>query len=293
MTETGRRCLRLTWYSAMIDPSSLEQFVRDRHAVTITGQGSRPLIFLHGYGCNQAMWRFTAPSFEATHRVVCYDHIGAGNSDLSLYDFEKYSSLRGYAADLIQLCVALDLRDSVIVGHSVSAIIGALAVATAPTFFSALAMVAPSPHYLNDGDYHGGFSREDLAGLVEMLDANYLGWAGHVAGVVMGPENPAWMTGELRDSFCRTDPAIATHFAKVTFGGDNRTDLAAVSKPTLVLQCTHDLIAPRAVGDFVHRAIPGSELVPIETRGHCPHISAPEATVAAIQAFLARHNLSP
>jgi sigma-B regulation protein RsbQ len=272
--------------------SSPEQILRQRHAVTITGQGRRPLIFLHGYGCSQAMWRFTAPAFEATQKVVCYDHIGAGNSDLSLYNQEKYGTLRGYVADLLQLCIGLDLRDSVIVGHSVSAIIGALAAATAPSFFSGLVMVAPSPHYLNDGDYRGGFSREDLAGLVEMLEANYLGWAGHVAGVVMGPENPAWMTAELNASFCRTDPAIATHFAKVTFGGDNRRDLAAVQKPTLILQCTHDLIAPPTVGAFVQRAIAGSELVPVDTHGHCPHISAPDATISAIQAFLTRHSLS-
>lgn len=275
----------------MTDSASFEKSVRDRHAVAITGQGRRPLIFLHGYGCNQAMWRFTAPAFEPTHQVVCYDHIGAGNSDLSLYDFEKYGTLRGYAADLIQLCVALNLRDGVVVGHSVSAIIGALAVGTAPAFFSGLVMVAPSPRYLNDGDYHGGFSEEDLAGLLEMLDANYLGWAGHVASVVMGPENPGWMTEELNASFCRTDPTIATHFAKVTFGGDNRKDLAAVGKPTLILQCTDDLIAPRSVGDFVHRTIADSELVSIETRGHCPHISAPDATIAAIQGFLARRGL--
>jgi sigma-B regulation protein RsbQ len=234
------------------------------------------------------MWRFVAPDFEVDHRVVVFDHVGAGRSDLSAYDPGKYNSLRGYAGDVVQICRELDLRDVVFVGHSVSAMIGVLALRQAPELFGALVMVGPNPRYVNDGDYVGGFSRADIAGLLEMLDSNHLGWSAQMAPLIMGnhPENPG-LVEELTNSFCRTDPDIARQFARVTFLSDNRADLPAVTVPTLVLQCSEDVIAPEVVGRYVHAAVPGSTFTQLRAVGHVPHLSAPEETTSAIRAFLA------
>ena len=257
--------------------------------MTVSGVPSgRPMVFAHGFGCDQAMWRFVAPDFEVDHRVVLFDHVGAGRSDLSAYDPDKYGSLRGYAGDVIDICRELGLSDVVFVGHSVSAMIGVLALQEAPELFGALVMVGPNPRYVNDGDYVGGFSRADIAGLLDALDSNHLGWSAQVAPVIMGnhPDNPE-LTEELTNSFCRTDPDIARQFARVTFLSDNRSDLAAVAVPTLVVQCSEDVIAPDAVGRYVHQAIPGSTFTQLAAVGHMPHLSAPEETTAAIRAFLA------
>jgi sigma-B regulation protein RsbQ len=259
-----------------------------RNRVQVSGVPSgRPIVFAHGFGCDQEMWRFVAPDFEVDHRVVRFDHVGSGNSDLSAYDPEKYGSLRGYAADVVEIVRALELTDVVYVGHSVSAMIGVLAAQQAPELFGALVMVGPSPRYVDDGDYVGGFSRSDIAGLLDALDANHLGWSTQMAPVIMGNPDRPDLAAELTNSFCRTDPDIARQFARVTFLSDNRADLADVRVPTLVLQCSEDVIAPDVVGQYVHEHIPGSVLTRLAATGHCPNLSAPEETTAAIRAFLA------
>jgi sigma-B regulation protein RsbQ len=244
------------------------------------------MMFAHGFGCDQEMWRFVLPEFEGDHRTVLFDYVGSGNSDLAAYDRAKYNSLRGYAADVVEIGRALDLSDAVFVGHSVSAMIGVLAAQEAPELFGALVMIGPSPRYVDDDDYVGGFSRTDVAGMLDALDANHLGWSTEMAPVIMGTPDQPEMVEELTNSFCRTDPDIVRHFARVTFLSDNRADLASVAVPTLVLQCRQDVIAPEVVGRYVHEHIPGSVFTQLEATGHCPHLSAPEETAAAIRAFL-------
>src|SRR6185312_3341824 len=255
--------------------------------VNISGrEDGQAMIFAHGYGCDQNMWRFVAPAFADEYRIVLFDHVGAGHSDLSAYSPGRYESLRGYASDVLEICRELNLTRAIFVGHSVSSMIGVLAAVEEPDRFDKLILVGPSPRYIDDGDYTGGFSREDIDGLLDSLDSNYLGWSSAMAPVIMGnPERPELGT-ELTNSFCRTDPEIAKHFARVTFLSDNRADLPKVTAPTLILQCSDDVIAPQSVGDYVHRQIPGSELVRMNATGHCPNLSAPEETIAAIEAFL-------
>ncbi|WP_448627615.1 alpha/beta fold hydrolase [Geodermatophilus sp. URMC 64] len=262
--------------------------VATRNRVRVCGPpGARPIVFAHGFGCDQAMWRFIAPDFAVDHRVVLFDHVGAGNSDLSAYDPDKYGSLRGYATDVVEICRELELSDVVFVGHSVSAMIGVLALREAPELFGALVMVGPNPRYVDDDPYVGGFSRADITGLLDTLDSNHLGWSRQMAPVIMGNPDKPELTEELTNSFCRTDPGIARQFARVTFLSDNRADLPDVCVPTLVLQCSQDVIAPDVVGRYVHEQIPGSTLTRLAATGHCPHLSAPEETTAAIRAFLA------
>ena len=258
-----------------------------RNRVRVIGvPDGRPMVLAHGFGCDQEMWRLLAPAFTADHRVVLFDHIGSGGSDLSAYDPVTYGSLDGYAADVVEICRELALDDVVFVGHSVSAMIGVLAAARAPDVFGALVMIGPNPRYVDDGDYTGGFSREDITALLESLDSNQLGWSAALAPVIMGNPDRPELAAELADSFCRTDPDIARQFARVTFLSDNRDDLPGVRVPTLVLQCTADVIAPDVVGAFVHAQIPGSVLTRLAATGHCPQLSAPEETAAAIRAFL-------
>jgi sigma-B regulation protein RsbQ len=260
-----------------------------RNNVTVSGLASgRPILFAHGFGCDQNMWRMVSPAFESRYRVVLFDHVGAGGSDLSAYDPQRYGSLHGYAEDVVELCRELELKDAVFVGHSVAAMMGVLASTTAPEHFSALVLVGPSPCYVDDGDYTGGFSQEDIEGLLDSLDSNYFGWSSAMAPAIMGRPDRPELGAELTNSFCRTDPTIAREFARVTFLSDNRADLAAVTVPTLVLQCRDDIIAPTSVGEYVHRQIPGSELVVMDATGHCPNLSAPEETVEAVTAFLQR-----
>lgn len=257
-----------------------------RNNVTITGRGAQVLLFAHGFGCDQHMWRLVTPAFEESHTVVCFDYVGAGGSDLAAYNPARYSSLEGYAQDVLEICQELDLHGAVFVGHSVSAMIGVLAALRAPERFAKLVLVAPSPRYINDEGYVGGFSRADIDELLEFLDSNYLGWSSTMAPAIMGnPERPE-LGDELTNSFCRTDPAIAKRFARVTFLSDNRADLSRVTQPCLVLQCSEDVIAPLAVGQYVHQHIRSSQMVIMRATGHCPNLSAPEETVAAIRAFL-------
>jgi sigma-B regulation protein RsbQ len=244
------------------------------------------MVFAHGFGCDQAMWRFVAPDFAVDHRVVLFDHVGSGTSDLAAYDREKYGSLTGYASDVVEICRELGLSDVVFVGHSVSAMIGVLAAQQAPELFGAQVMVGPNPRYVDDDGYVGGFSRSDIIDLLDALDSNHLGWSAQMAPVIMGNPDRPELSAELTNSFCRTDPDIARQFARVTFLSDNRADLASVAVPTLVLQCSQDVIAPDAVGDYVHEHIPGSVLTHLAATGHVPQLSAPEETTAAIRAFL-------
>jgi sigma-B regulation protein RsbQ len=247
----------------------------------------QPIVFAHGFGCDQNMWRFVWPAFAGERRVILFDHVGAGGSDAGAYDPERYGSLQGYAGDVLEICHELELTDVVFVGHSVSAMIGALAAAAEPERFARLVLVGPSPRYVDDGDYVGGFTREDVDGLLESMDANYLGWSSAMAPVIMANADRPQLGKELTNSFCRADPEIARRFARVTFLSDNRADLARVRTPSLVLQCADDVIAPRAVGEYVHARLAGSRLVLLEATGHCPNLSAPEETVAAIAAYLA------
>ena len=257
-----------------------------RNNVTVAGQGEQAMIFAHGYGCDQAMWRFVAPAFADDYRLVLFDHVGAGRSDLAAYSREKYSNLRGYAADLLEICAALDIRRGIFVGHSVSAMIGVLAAIAEPDRFDRLILIGPSPRYIDDDGYVGGFTREDIAGLLDFQESNYLGWSSSLAPTIMGnPDRPELAT-ELADSFCRTDPEIAKQFAAVTFLSDNRADLPLVRARALFLQCREDVIAQPIVGDYVHRHLAGSTLVTLDATGHCPHLSAPAETIAAMRRFL-------
>ena len=252
----------------------------------LAGREDRPVVMLaHGFGCDQNMWRLIAPKLADDFRVVLFDHVGAGRSDPSAWQPQRYATLDGYADDVLRICRELELRDVVFVGHSVSAMIGVLAAIREPDRFGKLVLLGPSPRYIDDAGYHGGFSQADIEELLESLDSNYLGWSAAMAPVIMGnPERPE-LAEELAGSFCRTDPAIAQAFARTTFLSDNRADLAKVTVPTLILQCSRDAIAPTEVGEFVHDQIPGSTLVTLTATGHCPQLSAPDATLAAIAAF--------
>jgi sigma-B regulation protein RsbQ len=258
-----------------------------RHNIRVTGRADgQPMVFAHGFGCDQNMWRYVAPRFEDDFKVVVFDHIGAGSSDLAAFDPERYTSLDAYAGDVLEICRALDLHDVVFVGHSVSAMIGALAAIREPERFAKLVFLGPSPRYIDDGSYQGGFREEDIHELLDSLDSNYLGWSNAMAPVIMGnPERPE-LGDELVQSFCRTDPEIARRFARITFLSDNRADLPLVNTPTLVVQCTDDAIAPVVVGEYVRDALPNSSFVLLRATGHCPNLSAPDQTADAIAAFV-------
>ncbi|MFJ3231240.1 alpha/beta fold hydrolase [Streptomyces sp. NPDC086787] len=261
---------------------------RSRNHVTVTGRAGAPVVMLaHGFGCDQHMWRLVVPALERDFTVVLFDHVGAGQSDLSAWSRERYAGLDGYVDDVLELCRELALGPVTFVGHSVSAMMGVLAAAREPEAFAGLVLLAPSPCFIDDPDtgYRGGFSAGDIEELLESLEANYLGWSGAMAPVVMGNPDRPELGEELTNSFCRTDPKIARVFARVTFLSDNRDDLAAVRVPTLVAQCSSDAIAPPEVGAFVHGQIPGSRLITLNATGHCPQLAAPEETAAAIAEF--------
>jgi sigma-B regulation protein RsbQ len=258
-----------------------------RNNVKVSGDPAAPaMIFAHGFGCDQNMWRFVAPAFEATHRVVVFDYVGFGDSDHAAWDPARYATLDGYARDVLEICRALALTGTVFVGHSVSSMIGVLAANAEPECFDRLVLVGPSARYIDDDGYVGGFTREDIDGLLDSLASNYLGWSSAMAPVIAGNPDRPELGEELTNSFCRTDPAIAEHFARVTFLSDNRADLTALRTPSVVLQCSDDAIAPQVVGEYVHAHIPHSELVLMRAVGHCPNLSAPDEVISAIRAFL-------
>lgn len=244
------------------------------------------MVFAHGFGCDQNMWRFVAPAFEADYRTVLFDHVGAGGSDLSAFAPDKYASLSGYAADVVEIGRELGLRDAIYVGHSVSAMIGVLAAQAAPDMFSDLVLVGPSPRYIDDGDYVGGFTEAQIDELLEFLENNHMGWSAAMAPAIMGNDDQPELGEELTNSFCRTDPQIARHFARTTFKSDNRADLRNVTARALILQCSQDIIAPACVGEYVHANMPNSKLVVMTATGHCPNLSAPAETIEEIRAFV-------
>jgi sigma-B regulation protein RsbQ len=261
--------------------------VRKRNNIRVTGSGPATMVFAHGFGCDQNMWRLIAPAFQTRFRTVLVDLVGSGGSDLAAYDPRKYDSLQGYVDDMLEVIDEFAVGPTIFVGHSVSTMIGMLAGLKAPEKFAAHIMIGPSPCYINEGDYVGGFTREDIDSLLETLESNYLGWASTMAPAIMGaPEQPA-LGVELTNSFCRTDPDIAKHFARVTFLSDCRRDLPQLTAPTLILQSTDDLIAPLSVGAYLHRTLANSTLQLIENIGHCLHLSSPRASTAAINDFLA------
>lgn len=265
--------------------------VQSRNNVHVRGGGPATLFFAHGFGCDQNMWRLLAPAYANRYRVVLFDLVGSGGSDLSAYDRVKYDSLHGYAEDIVELVTEFAEGPSIFVGHSVSAMIGVLAHLRSPTSFAAHVMVGPSPCYINEGEYVGGFARKDIEALLETLESNYLGWSSNMAPAIMGaPETPE-LGVELTNSFCRTDPEIAKQFARVTFLSDVRAQLPKLDAPALIIQCNDDLIAPVAVGEYMHRVMPRSTLSIIDNVGHCPHLSAPSLSADAIDAFFAKEGL--
>lgn len=258
-----------------------------RNNVRIIGpKTGRTMILAHGFGCDQNLWRLVSPSLAERFRVVLFDYVGSGRSDLTAWREDRYATLDGYAQDVVDVCEELDLRDAVFVGHSVSAMVGVLAAAAAPGRLGSLVMVCPSPSYIDEEGYRGGFSEADINELLDSLEANYLGWSATMAPVIMGNPDRPELSEELTNSFCATDPDIARVFARTTFLSDSRQNLKTVTVPTLIVECEHDVIAPREVGAYVHAAIPDSRLITLAATGHCPQLSAPEATIEAITAFL-------
>lgn len=265
--------------------SSAEEIVR-RFNVTRFGSGERVMMFAHGFGCDQHMWEPVARHFENDYRIVLFDYIGHGQSDVSAYDSNRYSSLEAYADDIVTIGRALELRDAIFIGHSVSSLTGGLASIKAPEMFSDLVMVGPSPRYIDDSGYRGGFSAEQIEELLEFLEDNHFGWSAAMAPAIMGNSDRPDLARELENSFCRTDPDVARDFARITFMSDNRDDLPRIPARTLVLQCREDVIAPVEVGEFVHSRIPQSEYRLLDATGHCPNLSAPDEVVAAIRSFV-------
>jgi sigma-B regulation protein RsbQ len=260
--------------------------VLSRNNVNISGKGTQPIIFAHGFGCDQNMWRFITPDFEDNYRVILFDYVGAGKSDISSYNQERYSSLQGYAQDILDIIETLDLRDIILVGHSVSSMIGLLAAIEKPNLFSNIIMVGPSPCYINKDGYTGGFDYKDIEGLLETMEKNYIGWANFLAPQIMKNADRPELGRELTESFCSTDPIIASEFAKATFFSDNRADLSKLQVPALVLQCSDDLIAPKEVGEYLHKNLPKSTLRIMKATGHCPHMSEPKETTDLIKDYL-------
>jgi sigma-B regulation protein RsbQ len=260
--------------------------VLHRNNVNVSGKGQQPMLFAHGFGCDQSMWRFITPAFQDDYKIVLFDHVGFGRSDLQAYSPGKYNSLQAYADDILEICQELDLKDVIFVGHSVSAMIGVLAAAKEPDRFGKLVLIGPSPRYINEEGYVGGFNAEDIDGLLDFLDSNYLGWSSTMAPVIMDNADRPELGQELTKSFCRTDPEIAKNFARLTFLSDNRADLTRINIPSLVLQCSEDVIAPTEVGEYVHQHLEGSQIIKMAATGHCPNLSHPEETIAAMKSFL-------
>jgi sigma-B regulation protein RsbQ len=262
--------------------------VRERNNVRIWGEGKQPMLFAHGFGCDQNMWRYITPAFEKDYQLILFDYVGAGGSDRSAYNPERYASLQGYAQDILDICEELQLKDVIFVGHSVSSMVGLLAAVAHPEYFSRMVMVGPSPCYINDKEeqYVGGFEKADIEGLLETMEKNYIGWANFLAPNIMGNSDRPELGEELTESFCSTDPVVAKQFAEATFFSDNRSDLAKLSTPTLVLQCSEDIIAPIQVGQYVSDKIPNSTLRIMKATGHCPHMSEPEETTTLIKEYL-------
>lgn len=269
----------------------MNESILSRNNVHVSGQGAQPMLFAHGFGCDQNMWRFITPAFSDDYKIVLFDYVGSGKSDIGAYDKNKYRSLNGYAQDVLDVCRALELENVIFVGHSVSSMVGVLAAIREPSLFSKLILVGPSPRYINDLPYVGGFERRDIEELLDTMDKNYIGWANFLAPAIMKNPGRPELAEELTESFCSTDPVIARNFAEATFFADNRADLPKVSVPSLILQCSDDIIAPNSVGDYLAREMPDSTFHQLQATGHCPHMSHPEETIEAIKAYLAAANV--
>lgn len=265
---------------------NLSSSILVRNNVNIFGSGTQPMLFAHGFGCDQNMWRFITAEFEKDYKIILFDYVGSGKSDISAYNAERYATLQGYAKDVLEICKELNLQDVIFVGHSVSSMIGMLAAIEQPKYFSKLIMVGPSPCYINDGDYIGGFTKKDIDELLDMMDKNYIGWANLMAPNIMGNSDRPLLGEELAESFCSTDPVIARRFAEATFFSDNRDDLKYNKTKSLILQCSEDMIAPAVVGDYLERNLPNSTLNVMKATGHCPHLSHPEEVVQLMKSFL-------
>ncbi|GAB3832410.1 alpha/beta fold hydrolase [Hymenobacter jeollabukensis] len=261
--------------------------VLKRNNVHVAGRGQQTLLFVNGFGCDQTIWRYILPALAEQYRLVLFDHVGAGLSDAKAYDPTKYASLQGYAQDVLDVCAELALTDVTLVGHSVGAMIGALAAIQEPARFQRLLLLCPSPCYLNEADYHGGFDRVDIDNMLSFMERDFVEWADTFAPLIMGNPDRPTLSAELIHSFCQNDPVIAKQFARVTFLSDNRSDLARLHTPCLLVQCAEDLIAPLEVGDYLHTVLPDSKLVTLPVSGHCPHVSAPRETLAAMEAYMA------
>jgi sigma-B regulation protein RsbQ len=260
-----------------------------RNNVKVIGEGTQTMLFAHGFGCDQNMWRYVIPAFENDYRIVLFDYVGAGKSDRSAYVQSRYSTLNGYADDVLDICKALNLKNIIFIGHSVSSMIGVLAANRQPELFSDLIFIGPSPRYINDEGYVGGFEQKDIAGLLDTMDKNYIGWANFLGPAIMkNPDRPE-LAEELTASFCSTDPKIARRFAEVTFFADNRADLIEIRVPSLIMQCSDDLIAPLEVGEYLAKNIPLSTLKVMKATGHCPHMSSPEETIDVINDYLKKN----
>ncbi|GAB3176277.1 alpha/beta fold hydrolase [Telluribacter humicola] len=257
-----------------------------RNNVKVSGKGEQPIMFAHGFGCDQHMWRYITSAFEQDYKLILFDFVGSGQSDISAYNSERYATLHGYAQDVLEICEALDLRDVIFVGHSVSSMTGMLAAVSEPSYFSRIVMVGPSPCYINGEGYTGGFERQDIEGLLETMEKNYIGWSNFLAPQIMGHSDRPELGQELTDSFCSTDPVIARQFAEATFFSDYRNDLSRLKLPSLIMQCSEDIIAPMEVGEYLHRQLPNSTLKVMKATGHCPHVSAPDETIDIIKEYL-------
>lgn len=260
-----------------------------RNNVNVFGKGKQTMLFAHGFGCDQNMWRFITPAFEEDYRIVIFDYVGSGKSNLQAYSAQRYENLDGYVQDVLDVCKVLELTDVIFVGHSVSSVVGMLASIREPHRFKQLILIGPSPCYINDPPYVGGFERADIDGLLDVMEKNYIGWANFLAPVVMKNEDRPELTRELEESFCSTDPDIARRFAKATFLSDNRSDLTKVTIPSLIMQCSDDAIAPLDVGNYLEGHLPQSTLRVLQATGHCPHMSHPEETINVMREFLSEH----
>ena len=258
----------------------------ERNNVKVFGKGSQPMMFAHGFGCDQNMWRFITPAFESDYKIILFDYVGAGKSDIASYIPQRYRSLEGYARDVLDICEALKLHNVILVGHSVSSMIGLLAAVEKPDYFSHMVMVGPSPCYINSDGYIGGFEKKDIEGLLETMEKNYIGWANFLAPNIMSNNDRPELAEELTESFCSTDPVIAGQFARATFFSDNREDLSKLKIPSLILQCSEDIIAPLEVGEYLHHHLGGSTLRVMKAKGHCPHMSEPAETIRLIKEYL-------
>ena len=267
-------------------PQMTQKILR-RNNIKLFGQGTQTMMFAHGFGCDQNMWRFVTPAFEKNYKIILFDYVGCGKSDISAYSSKRYSDLNGYVQDVLDICEELALTDVIFVGHSVSSMIGLLSSIQAPNYFERLIFVGPSPCYINDlPNYYGGFERKDIEDLLDIMEKNYIGWASFMAPMVMQNQEHPELSEELEASFCSTDPVVASRFAEVTFYSDNRSDLPNGSVPSLILQCTDDMVAPTEVGHYLHRHLPKSTLRLMKATGHCPHLSHPQETIDMIKEYL-------